>query len=79
LVEAKFENDSPQEAESLLASVFSVLTFWSKHSAKLKKKLMNTLNTAVTAQRRYDSFLGGNCHGSLRMKDISIVFISIYL
>jgi len=37
LVKARFENDSPQEAENvqLLSSVSSVLTFWTTHTAKV--------------------------------------------
>jgi len=42
-VEAKFENDSPQEAENfqLLASVASVLTFWTTHTAKVISEWQN--------------------------------------
>jgi len=43
LVEAKFENDSHQEAENvqLLASVSSVLAFWTTHKAKVVSKWQN--------------------------------------
>jgi len=62
LVAAKFENDSPQEAENvqLLASVSNVLTFW---TTRIRQKLYLNGKTENG---------NGDCHGTGRMEDSSL-------